>query len=239
MFVDMRIVDGEGRVLPHDGAAQGELQCRGLHVVREYFRVRAHAPHALLVSLETLHEALQKEAARAMRRYFRVRHTCTAVFHGNPEGALHGAAHVVREYFRVRAHAPHAALLSLGALHDALHEAAHAAAQSSAQVLVGTARAAAPHPTLLEHSSAFGCAQHEGSHNVSADGWFGTGDVANIDVHGHVQLTDRAKDVIKSGGEWISSIDLENVAVAHPQVPRHPRHSSRAWRATPCGKHLP
>jgi acyl-CoA synthetase (AMP-forming)/AMP-acid ligase II len=63
-------------------------------------------------------------------------------------------------------------------------------------------------------------AQHEGSHNVSADGWFGTGDVANIDRFGHVQLTDRAKDVIKSGGEWISSIDLENVAVGHPQARR-------------------
>ena len=66
--------------------------------------------------------------------------------------------------------------------------------------------------------SASCCAQHEGSHNVSADGWFATGDVANIDRYGHVQLADRVKDVIKSGGEWISSIDLENVAVAHPQA---------------------
>jgi acyl-CoA synthetase (AMP-forming)/AMP-acid ligase II len=50
------------------------------------------------------------------------------------------------------------------------------------------------------------------------DGWFSTGDVAKIDVDGYVQITDRSKDVIKSGGEWISSIDLENAALAHPAV---------------------
>lgn len=53
---------------------------------------------------------------------------------------------------------------------------------------------------------------------LNVDGWFGTGDVANIDADGYVQITDRSKDVIKSGGEWISSIDLENVAVGHPKV---------------------
>jgi acyl-CoA synthetase (AMP-forming)/AMP-acid ligase II len=50
------------------------------------------------------------------------------------------------------------------------------------------------------------------------DGWFPTGDVANIDTDGFMQITDRAKDVIKSGGEWIGSIDLENIAMAHPGV---------------------
>jgi 3-(methylthio)propionyl---CoA ligase len=50
------------------------------------------------------------------------------------------------------------------------------------------------------------------------DGWFPTGDVATIDADGFLQITDRSKDVIKSGGEWISSIDLENIAVAHPAV---------------------
>jgi 3-(methylthio)propionyl---CoA ligase len=50
------------------------------------------------------------------------------------------------------------------------------------------------------------------------DGWFPTGDVANIDPDGFLQITDRSKDVIKSGGEWISSIDIENIAVAHPAV---------------------
>ena len=50
------------------------------------------------------------------------------------------------------------------------------------------------------------------------DGWLPTGDVAKIDADGFVQLTDRSKDVIKSGGEWIGSIDLENVAMAHPAV---------------------
>jgi fatty-acyl-CoA synthase len=50
------------------------------------------------------------------------------------------------------------------------------------------------------------------------DGWFDTGDVATIDQFGYMQITDRAKDVIKSGGEWISSADLENAAIAHPAV---------------------
>ena len=50
------------------------------------------------------------------------------------------------------------------------------------------------------------------------DGWFPTGDVATLDPDGYMQITDRSKDVIKSGGEWISSIDLENIAVAHPAI---------------------
>jgi fatty-acyl-CoA synthase len=58
----------------------------------------------------------------------------------------------------------------------------------------------------------------EGGQVLDADGWLGTGDVATIDPDGYVQLTDRLKDVIKSGGEWISSIDIENMAVSHPDV---------------------
>jgi 3-(methylthio)propionyl---CoA ligase len=50
------------------------------------------------------------------------------------------------------------------------------------------------------------------------DGWFPTGDVATIDADGFMQITDRSKDVIKSGGEWISSIDVENIAMAHPAL---------------------
>jgi fatty-acyl-CoA synthase len=50
------------------------------------------------------------------------------------------------------------------------------------------------------------------------DGWFPTGDVATVDPEGFMQITDRSKDVIKSGGEWISSIDVENIAMAHPDV---------------------
>jgi acyl-CoA synthetase (AMP-forming)/AMP-acid ligase II len=53
---------------------------------------------------------------------------------------------------------------------------------------------------------------------AAEDGWFATGDVATIDPEGHVELVDRSKDVIKSGGEWISSIMLENIAVSHPDV---------------------
>ena len=58
----------------------------------------------------------------------------------------------------------------------------------------------------------------EGSEAFDKDGWFDTGDVATMDQYGYMQITDRAKDVIKSGGEWISSIDVENLAVGHPKV---------------------
>ena len=53
---------------------------------------------------------------------------------------------------------------------------------------------------------------------LSADGWFDTGDIASIDRYGYIRITDRAKDVIKSGGEWISSVDVENAMVSHPDV---------------------
>lgn len=53
---------------------------------------------------------------------------------------------------------------------------------------------------------------------LDADGWFDTGDVATIDPHGFMQITDRSKDIIKSGGEWISSVEIENTAVAHDEV---------------------
>jgi 3-(methylthio)propionyl---CoA ligase len=65
-------------------------------------------------------------------------------------------------------------------------------------------------------------------------GWFPTGDVATIDPDGYMQITDRSKDVIKSGGEWISTIDIENIAVAHPAVAmaacigmKHPKWDER------------
>jgi fatty-acyl-CoA synthase len=65
------------------------------------------------------------------------------------------------------------------------------------------------------------CSQYFGAGTdggADADGWFATGDVATIDPDGFMTITDRSKDVIKSGGEWISSITLENIAVAHPDV---------------------
>jgi len=57
-----------------------------------------------------------------------------------------------------------------------------------------------------------------GAEQFDAEGWFDTGDVAHVDPYGYMQITDRAKDVIKSGGEWISSIEIENLAVGHPDV---------------------
>ena len=50
------------------------------------------------------------------------------------------------------------------------------------------------------------------------DGWLRTGDIATIDALGYIQITDRAKDVIKSGGEWISSVEMENALMSHPAV---------------------
>jgi fatty-acyl-CoA synthase len=74
----------------------------------------------------------------------------------------------------------------------------------------------------------------EGGDILDTQGFFDTGDVATMDAHGYMQVTDRAKDVIKSGGEWISSIDLENLAVGHPCVAeaavigvRHPKWDER------------
>jgi len=58
----------------------------------------------------------------------------------------------------------------------------------------------------------------EGGQILDADGFFDTGDVATLDGYGFMQITDRAKDVIKSGGEWISSIEVENLAMTHPKV---------------------
>jgi fatty-acyl-CoA synthase len=60
--------------------------------------------------------------------------------------------------------------------------------------------------------------RNEGGDPLTADGWLPTGDMGTIDPDGYLQITDRSKDVIKSGGEWISSIELENIAVGHPAV---------------------
>lgn len=74
----------------------------------------------------------------------------------------------------------------------------------------------------------------DGQGAFDQDGWFDTGDVATIDEHGYMTITDRAKDVIKSGGEWISSIEIENIAVGHPAISeaavigvRHPKWDER------------
>jgi fatty-acyl-CoA synthase len=74
----------------------------------------------------------------------------------------------------------------------------------------------------------------EGFDVLDEEGYFETGDVSTIDAHGYMQITDRAKDVIKSGGEWISSIEIENLAVGHPKVAeaaviglKHPKWDER------------
>jgi fatty-acyl-CoA synthase len=76
--------------------------------------------------------------------------------------------------------------------------------------------------------------KNEGGNPLTADRWFPTGDVGTIDPDGYLQITDRSKDVIKSGGEWISSIELENIAIGHPAVAeaavigvRHPKWDER------------
>jgi acyl-CoA synthetase (AMP-forming)/AMP-acid ligase II len=74
----------------------------------------------------------------------------------------------------------------------------------------------------------------ESGNPLTSDGWFPTGDVGSLDPDGYLQITDRSKDVIKSGGEWISSIELENIAIGHPGVieaavigVRHPKWDER------------
>jgi fatty-acyl-CoA synthase len=74
----------------------------------------------------------------------------------------------------------------------------------------------------------------EGGAVLDKDGYFDTGDVATIDEYGYMNITDRSKDVIKSGGEWISSIEIENLAVGHPKVAeaavigvKHPKWAER------------
>jgi len=74
-----------------------------------------------------------------------------------------------------------------------------------------------------------------------AEGWFCTGDVVTIDPEGYVRITDRAKDIIRSGGEWISSIDLENAAVGHPDLVEaavigtpHPKWGERPLLVAVC-----
>lgn len=82
---------------------------------------------------------------------------------------------------------------------------------------------------------------------LDKDGWFGTGDVASIDPTGVLSIQDRAKDLVKSGGEWISSIDLENVAMAHPGIASaaviavpHPKWDERPILvAVPAGEEKP
>ncbi|MGS2722076.1 long-chain-fatty-acid--CoA ligase [Paraglaciecola aestuariivivens] len=69
-------------------------------------------------------------------------------------------------------------------------------------------------------SGYYGMSQEPGSEGCPVDelGWFDTGDVATINPQGFMQITDRTKDVIKSGGEWVSSIEIENAAVSHPEI---------------------
>src|SRR5262249_9341680 len=69
---------------------------------------------------------------------------------------------------------------------------------------------------------------------LDQEGFFETGDVSTIDRYGYMQITDRSKDIIKSGGEWISSIDLENLAIGHPKIAeaaviggKHPKWDER------------
>ncbi len=83
--------------------------------------------------------------------------------------------------------------------------------------------------------------KNDGGSPLTHDGWLPTGDVGTIDADGYLQITDRSKDMIKSGGEWISSIELENIAVGHPAVAeaavigvRHPKWDERPLLFVVC-----
>jgi len=81
----------------------------------------------------------------------------------------------------------------------------------------------------------------ESQNRWTADGWFDTGDVVTIDAQGYIRITDRSKDLIKSGGEWISSVDLENALMGHPAVREaavigvpHPKWQERPMAVVVC-----
>ncbi|MFZ5704796.1 MAG: long-chain fatty acid--CoA ligase [Pseudomonadota bacterium] len=77
---------------------------------------------------------------------------------------------------------------------------------------------ATPGHLMVRGSTVAGAYFRHDANILDADGWFDTGDVATIDGHGFVRITDRSKDLIKSGGEWISSIEIENMVMSHPAV---------------------
>jgi fatty-acyl-CoA synthase len=77
------------------------------------------------------------------------------------------------------------------------------------EALIGDSRPIGDWPRLDEEDAAG---------QFTDDGWFKTGDVVTIDPEGYIQITDRTKDLIKSGGEWISSVGLENLLMSHPQI---------------------
>lgn len=161
LFTDMRITNDKGHEMPHDGKATGELEVRGPHVVKAYFRVTP--PPLPILYYEVYTACMQSEVPRLKDR-------------------LTPTQNAIRLY--------------------------------------------------LDNQTVSWCLQHKESSAVDAEGWFKTGDVASIDPLGFMRITDRSKDVIKSGGEWISSIDIENAAMSH-------HHVSHSFVPSPCRTHQP
>jgi 3-(methylthio)propionyl---CoA ligase len=140
-----------------------------------------------------------------------------------------------------------ATMTTLGAKHDALQPAdRHAIVAKQGKSVFGTQikvvddegktlpRDGKSQGELMVRGQWIVSGYYKGETSPLIDGWFPTGDVATIDADGVMQIRDRAKDVIKTGGEWISSIDLENAAVAHPAVAmaavigvKHPKWDER------------
>jgi fatty-acyl-CoA synthase len=140
-----------------------------------------------------------------------------------------------------------ATITALGAMHDALSPAdRHAIVARQGKTVFGAQlkvidangktlpRDGQSQGELMVRGQWIISGYYKGEASPLVDGWFPTGDVATIDADGLMQIRDRAKDVIKTGGEWISSIDLENAAVAHPAVAmaavigiKHPKWDER------------
>ena len=96
------------------------------------------------------------------------------------------------------------------------------ARRTTARRCPGTARRWASSRCAARGSPRRTTRRPEQAERWTEDGWFKTGDIVSIDPKGYIQITDRSKDVIKSGGEWISSVELENALMAHPAVARRP-----------------
>jgi len=234
--VRIKVIDENGADLPRDGQSQGEL------MESERVTVSAGVPTIWLALLQ--HVESNKLSFTTMRR--------TAVGgSAMPQSLIAKFADdygvEVRHGWGMTETTAVATMSALMSKHDALSAAdKHAVIAKQGKAVFGTSikvvdeagktlpRDGTSQGELLVRGQWIVSGYFKGAESPLQDGWFPTGDVATIDADGVMQIRDRAKDVIKTGGEWISSIDLENAAMAHPAVAmsavigvKHPKWDER------------